>query len=265
MSKLIFSIDIEEWFHSANIAPYKSKITSSHSSMPMVKDLLEFLDLKDIKGTFFCLGVIAQEHPQLIREISEKGHEIASHGWDHTIISEMSSNELEDDIKKSTEVLSKYSNQEIIGYRSPCFSQNKFLDDILMKCGYKYTSMGISSFLHDRYAKNDYIGNKLPDFPLPVAKIFNIRIPATGGGWFRLFPTHTQKTLLKLSAEEPKVFYCHPWDFDHFQDDLDFLPFHVRFRHFVNVNKALSKLDYLNFEKYPLSFLIQNDLKQDYI
>ena len=57
--------------------------------------------------TFFCLGVIAQEHPQLIREISEKGHEIASHGWDHTIISEMSSNELEDDIKKSTEVLSK--------------------------------------------------------------------------------------------------------------------------------------------------------------
>ena len=174
-------------------------------------------------------------------------------------------NKVEDDIKKSTEVLSKYSNQEIIGYRSPCFSQNVFLDDILIKCGYKYTSMGISSFLHDRYAKNDYLGNKLPDFPLPVAKILNMRIPATGGGWFRLFPIHTQKTLLQLSAEEPKVFYCHPWDFDYFQDDLDFLPYHVRFRHFVNVKNALLKLDYLNFEKHPLNFLIQNDLKQDYI
>ena len=72
MSKLIFSIDVEEWFHSANISPYKSKITSSHSSMPMVKDLLEFLDLKDIKGTFFCLGVIAQEHPQLIKRFLKR-------------------------------------------------------------------------------------------------------------------------------------------------------------------------------------------------
>ena len=256
MSKLIFSIDVEDWFHSVNISPYKSKITSSHSSMSIMKDLLDFLDLKGIKGTFFCLGVIAKKHPELISEISKKGHEIASHGWDHTIISKMSRQELEEDIRKSTEILSEHSDQEIVGYRSPCFSQNKYLDDVLIKYGYKYTSMGISSFLHDRYAKNDYFGNKLPDFPLPVAKIFNLRIPATGGGWFRLFSINTQKVLLRLSAEEPKVFYCHPWDFDYLQDDLSFLPYHVKFRHFVNVKNALSKLDHLNFEKYPLNSLV---------
>lgn len=258
MNKLIFSIDVEEWFHSENILPYKSLITSSHSSMPMMKDILEFLNNKKIKGTFFCLGVIAEKYPELISEISKNGHEIASHGWDHKLISNMSSIELEDDIRKTTEILSKLSNQKIIGYRSPCFSQNKFLDDILIKYGYKYTSMGISSFFHDRYSKNDYIGNKLPDFPMPVAKISNFRIPATGGGWFRLFSIKMQKFLLRLSTEEQKIFYCHPWDFDSFQDDLEFLPYHVKLRHYVNVKNAMSKLHDLNFEKFPLKSLLNS-------
>lgn len=257
MNELVFTLDLEEWTHSENISPYKDKIKSNHSSLKTISMVLDFLDKNEIKGTFFCLGLIAKKNPELIEEISKQGHEIASHGWDHKLLHTMDSFELEEDITKTTNILAKVSGQEIVGYRSPCFSQNALLDDILVKNGYKYTSMGIKSSFHDRYSKNEYSGENLIDFSLPVSTLINFHIPATGGGWFRLLPVYFQKFLIKNSPQNPKIFYCHPWDFDNLQGDLDFLPLITKFRHKVNVKSAFKKMNKFNFHKKPLKTFLK--------
>lgn len=248
----VFTIDVEDWRHSANLSPYLPLIRSSHSSVPMTEQLLRILGEKKARGTFFVLGVIGERYPELIEKIVDAGHEIASHGWDHRLITGMSEFELARDLEKSKELLSKVAKKEVVGYRSPCFSQNKFLGGLLLDLGFSYTSIGISSSFHDRYANNDYENEALPDFPLPVAEFAGLKIPATGGGWFRLFPVWLQKLLIKNTNQETKVFYCHPWDFDPNQKGLENIPKIVRWRHMVNNRISISKLRRFNFHHSPL-------------
>lgn len=250
--KPVFTIDVEDWMQSANLSPYLPMIDSSHSSVLMTDTLLTILNRKNVKGTFFVLGIIGEQFPELIERIAEAGHEVACHGWDHKLISNMSRSELAEDLEKSKKLLSKISQQEVIGYRSPCFSQSKFLGQLLKDLGFCYTSIGISSSLHDRYANNTYDEGTIPDFPLPVAEFAGLKIPATGGGWFRLFPVWLQQMLIEKAPQDTKVFYCHPWDFDAYQVGLGGVPKLVRWRHSVNNQFSIRKLEKMDFHHLPL-------------
>ena len=256
MSKLVFTIDVEEWFHSENIAPKWKQQFSDHSSLPVMYELMEMLDRKKAKGTFFFLGVVAIANKQLVSEVAKRGHEIASHGWDHTLLTNMTRTELELDIFKSTSILEDLIGEKVIGYRSPCFSQSKYLVDILLENGYQYTSNGIRSTFHDRYSNNIMDDDRLKDFSLPVSSILNLSFPATGGGWFRLLPYALQSYLLNYAKQDPKVFYAHPVDFDVNLPQLKFLGTLTRWRQTVNVNTALKKLEYFSLSDEPLKSLV---------
>lgn len=255
MKKLVFTIDVEEWFHSENIAPYVKGLNLDYSSMYIMDQLLDQLEACGIRGTFFFLGELARDHESLVRSVHEAGHEIASHGWDHRLIHQLSKTELMEDIRKSTEVLEQTIQQKVVGYRSPCFSQSPYLEEILLNFGYRYTSNGIESSLHDRYAKNSVEQKKINDFPLPVARWRFMKMPATGGGWFRLFPVGLQKLLLKHVREELHVFYVHPVDFDD-QIPLVQIPKWKWVRQTINTSYSFSKIQKLKFSEKPLkSFL----------
>jgi peptidoglycan-N-acetylglucosamine deacetylase len=45
--------------------------------------LLDFLDKHDIRALFFCDGRAAEKNPDLIKQISSKGHIIGNHGYNH--------------------------------------------------------------------------------------------------------------------------------------------------------------------------------------
>ena len=251
-NELVFTMDFEDWTHSENISPYVKYKKNSHSSLYAIDEVLKFLNDRSVKGTFFFLGALAEKNKSLVRDLFESGHEIANHGWNHDLLSGLTEKETQQDVVKSTHVLQDIIGDKVVGYRSPCFSQNPFIGKILVNEGYLYTSMGISSSFHDRYASNYFINGGIPDFGLPVAKIGSFEIPCTGGGWFRLLPTKLQIWLLKKSKEDPKIFYCHPWDFDASQPSLQEIPRLVRWRHSVNVDKAMQKLNSLNFGSEPL-------------
>jgi len=250
--ELIFTMDVEDWYHSENVVHYLPEKYPEHSSLYIVEKIMNFLGDRGIKGTFFFLGTVAKDNPSIVLDLFKEGHEIANHGWDHSLLNTMDYAQTHDDIRQSTEVLETIINDKVLGYRSPCFSVNDSIFEILNSFGYRYTSMGIRSTLHDRYSKNSGYRNAIVDLELPVASRFGLNIPATGGGWFRLFPCIMQKLLLGISDQNPKIFYCHPWDFDEFKPALKSMPFSYHFRHTVNTKHSFNKLSQFDFSKNVL-------------
>lgn len=246
---LIFTMDVEDWFHSENVVHYLPKKYPKYSSLYVMDKIMNFLDERGIKGTFFFLGTVAEANPGIVLDLFNEGHEIANHGWDHSLLNNMDHAQTVVDIKRSTEILEAIISDKVVGYRSPCFSVNESIFGVLDSFGYKYTSMGIRSTLHDRYSENSGYRNAIVDLELPVASRLGFNIPATGGGWFRLFPCVMQKLLLGLSKQSPKIFYCHPWDFDVSKPAVDGMPFLYRFRHTVNTQHSFKKLSQLQFSK----------------
>lgn len=255
MKDLVFTVDVEEWIHAENVRPYVGKEAKKHefTTIEGLEIILQFLEENNYRGTFFILGEIAAKHKDLVKKIAKSDHEICSHGMDHTLLTKLNEKETFDDLALSKRILEDISGTEVIGYRSPCFSQNDFLSDALIAAGYKYTSMSIKSTLHDRYEKNIFSTEGIFDFCLPTLEIGNLNIVCTGGGWFRLFPISLQKFLLSKTKTEQNIFYCHPWDFvkNLPEDNLE-IPILKRFRHTVNVTKAVSKLSRLKFTNKTL-------------
>ena len=180
-----------------------------------------------IHATFFCLGWVGERYPHLIKEIQSRGHEIASHGYDHRLVSTMSRTEFREDIRRSKGVLEDLAGRGVMGYRAPSYSVTRetlWALDVLAREGFVYDS-SIFPIHHDRYGlpgaprtpfmvsgNGDGGWNPLPlgrragtgsrpsfdaleplpdflmEFPVSTLRIFGQNIPVAGGGYFRLFP-----------------------------------------------------------------------------
>jgi polysaccharide deacetylase family protein (PEP-CTERM system associated) len=253
--KLIFTMDVEDWFHAENIKKYVGETT--YSSLPRVYDVLDYLDSVNARGTFFVLGLLADSVPALIREVKDRGHEIASHGLSHRMLGSLSEVELLRDLRESKDRLEQLTQSECIGYRSPCFSKHPCLDEMLIATGYKYKSCELKASFHDRYGSPGFGGSQLVrDFALPSATVFGKSVPASGGGYFRLYPASFQKFLLAMADAEPLIFYCHPWDFDPCQPVPSSVPRILKVRHSIGSKRAFRKLSRFKFDNVTLGELV---------
>ena len=202
--KNILSFDIEEHFQVSGLAAAVSRDDWDKHESRVEKNthkILELLDRHRVRATFFILGIIAEKHPQLVREIAEGGHELASHGYDHKLIYDMTNDQLREELIRTNDILESISNKKIIGHRAPSFSigladVGKF--EIMAELGFKYDS-SLFPIKHFRYGDAQqaplapFTVKKngkalLKEFPLTVVELFGKRIPAAGGGYFRLYP-----------------------------------------------------------------------------
>ena len=108
---------------------------------------------------------------------------------------------------------------------------------------------------YDALLNNSYLDNPLPDLEMPIVKIAGLKIPATGGGWFRLFPHLLQKILINLTDQKDIIFYCHPWDFDPLKPTIKNMPFLSKLRHSINAKSSMDKLTKFKFSSKTLSQL----------
>jgi polysaccharide deacetylase family protein (PEP-CTERM system associated) len=254
------SFDVEEHFQ---VAAFWSTMRRNHwddyeSRVERnVERILSILSLHEIRATFFVLGWIAQKHRGLVKAIARSGHEIASHGFGHELITSQTPNLFREDIRNSKDLLEDIIGGPIHGYRAPSFTittETQWALPILVEEGYVYDS-SIFPIQHDRYGMpgaNPWchrlatIAGPLWEVPPSTVKVGPVRLPVAGGGYFRLYPYRILRNLLKRTAAEghPLIMYLHPWELDPDQPRMEGSSMSM-FRHYLNLQKTEARLHQL--------------------
>ena len=253
------TIDVEDYYMVSNFADVVIFDEWGALESRIEKNTIKVLDLLDengVKATFFILGWIAEHHPGIVREIYSRGHEIASHGYNHRLVYMLSEEEFRDDTRRSKRLLEDIIGDEVKGYRAASYSITKdslWAIDILIEEGFTYDS-SIFPVRHDRYGypgfsrfsktmkKSDGAGELL-EIPPSTIKIFGMSIPVAGGGYLRLLPVNVLEWCidsLNRKEGERAVIYVHPWEFDPDQPRLKGSMVSM-FRHYHNIKKMQEK------------------------
>ena len=102
------SIDVEEWFCVSNFAgvirPEDWPKLESRIEM-QVGRILDILEQHHVKATFFLLGWVAQRHPEMVRAIASAGHEIATHGYGHQLVCNLTPDQFREDLTRSLKLI----------------------------------------------------------------------------------------------------------------------------------------------------------------
>jgi polysaccharide deacetylase family protein (PEP-CTERM system associated) len=255
------SIDVEDYFQVAALSKAVKRDAWDTQQLRVEKNTRQLLNIFDeysVKSTFFVLGWIAEHCPGLVREIADRGHEIACHGYSHELIYKQTPDDFRQETVRAKSTLEDQCQLEVSGYRAASYSITKkslWALDILAEAGFKYDS-SIFPVRHDFYGIPDAPvkphkletpkGYTLIEFPPTVLNIFNYSLPVSGGGYFRLFPyTFTRFAFRRINANGRNcMFYLHPWEIDPQQPKLK-VGLRSRFRHYNNLGRCEQRLKQL--------------------
>lgn len=263
----LLTVDLEDWFQVENLRIFFPLHAWEKMDLRCNKNvdvLLSLFKEKGIKATFFIQAWIAEKMPSLIKRIYLEGHEIASHGYYHTILSKLNKNQLKDEFIKSKRILEDIIGKKVIGYRAPNFSISESAIKILHNSGYKYDSSYNSFRLNKRYGKlilskkncPNKIFNDFYEIPISNLCINGLVLPWGGGAYFRIIPISIFILGVRyiLRKEGFYLFYIHPWEIDPNQPIVKNLSFHLKFRHYYNLKKTYKKLSILLDSLKNISF-----------
>ena len=248
-----FTIDFEDWYQGLEIPHtdwegYEDRIPDSG------RRLLRVMAESGTRGTFFILGTLAERHPDLVREVADAGHEIATHGWSHTLVYKMTPETFRDELERSIRILEAVSGQTIVGHRAPFFSitkQSLWALPILAELGIRYDS-SIFPVLNYRYGIEDAPrwpyelpsnGRPMTEFPITTWRVLGRNVPVAGGAYFRIYPYAFTKLALGAinRGGHPFTFYLHPWEIDAAHPRIP-LPRRIALTHYVNLGATERRL-----------------------
>jgi polysaccharide deacetylase family protein (PEP-CTERM system associated) len=254
-----FTVDVEDYFQVAALAPAIPRDSWSAREYRVeanTERVLSVLAERGVRGTFFVLGWIAERSPALVKRIAAAGHEIASHGYSHELIYTQTQSEFRSETARSKNHLEELTGSPVVGYRAASFSitrESLWALDVLIDLGFKYDS-SIFPIRHDRYgipgasAELGTIaapsGRTLIEFPMAAADWFGVKLPVSGGGYFRLLPYFlTRAGLRRINSKQrrPFVFYMHPWEVDPGQPRID-AGYLSTLRHYTNLDRCEARL-----------------------
>lgn len=252
------SVDVEDWFQVGAFEKVIERSDWDGLATRVERNVDEILDLFDesgVKATFFTLGWVAQRNPALMRRIVERGHEMASHGWDHARVFTMDRAQFAEDIRKAKAEIEDASGAAVTGYRAPSFSidrRNPWAHAELAEQGYAYSS-SVAPIAHDhygwreapRFAFRPVAGADMIEIPVTTAEFAGRRLAAGGGGFFRVLPYEFSRwgiNQVNLSEGRPAVFYFHPWEIDPGQPRVAGAPLKSRLRHYTKLDQMAGKL-----------------------
>ena len=254
----ILTFDIEDWFHILDNASSRSEVEWARYA-PRVEAntdrILQLLSDTGTPATFFCLGWVAEQHPEVLRRIQAAGHEIASHSHRHQLIYEQSPDEFRSDLERSLRSIEDVTGVKVRAYRAPGFSitqDNLWALNILQENGIEVDSSvfpasrshgGLPSYGVARPSVIEHGGARLREFPINCARVGGMRIMFSGGGYFRVLPYSVIHRWMKQS--DYTMTYFHPRDFDPDQPVLPGLKAHRRFKSYVGLRSAFAKLQRL--------------------
>ncbi len=243
--KLFLSVDMDEWYQcrwatgSANAFWHNLKqcwqdIYGSNKPVGEIytatDKILGLFDELSFKSTFFFTGIIAELYPDLVKKISNEGHEIACHNYHHRDYAELPHNEFLKDLENSKKLLEDISGKEVIGYRSPNSSIPDSLVCDLEKAGFIYDSSitptrkifgKFGNFIHTPrkpyHPSYEDIGEegdaKLWEFPWATFPI--VKTPAGSGITHRILGNLYNAIAAANSLQRGhSSYYFHPYEID---------------------------------------------------
>jgi polysaccharide deacetylase family protein (PEP-CTERM system associated) len=224
------SVDVEDYFQVQAFVRYAPRDTWERWPSRVERNTRMILDLLDdtsAQATFFVLGLVARKHPSLVREIAARGHEVASHGMNHQMLTEQTPDTFRRDARDSKAVLEDLAGSPVIGFRAPSYSVNRttlWAIDVLAEEGYRYDS-SVYPIRRKRYGFPEgptapavlrAERHALPEFPLPTVRLGPILLPVLAGAYLRLAPSWLTVAAAKRYAVRgrPLVVNVHPWEVD---------------------------------------------------
>lgn len=272
--KNALTIDVEDWYHTMDFNfPFETWHKYEDRIEYGVKSIIELLQKRNVKATFFVLGCVAEKHPEIIKELVAKGHEIGSHGSIHRMVTTQNREEFKDDVMRSKEILQQITGREINLYRSSSWSivpKTLWALEVLEELGFICDSSiqpfatPLSGFKNAPTKPFHPIigGRKLNilEFPPSVISIGKVCLPFCGGLYLRALPKEFINYGLKNTNKNTAgMIYTHPWEWDPNQPRLK-VPIHIKFTHYYNLNKTRGKMDNLlqNFSFTTLGEIIRD-------
>lgn len=265
------SFDVEEHFQVANLRHAFTRAswetTPSRVEVGM-RRILDALERHDAHATFFFLGWIAERHPRLVEDVLARGHEVASHGYEHLFLQDLGAEKLHEDLERTERALMAAGAPRPIGFRASTFTLTRrtwWAFDVLVERGYRYDS-SVHPVRHPVYGVPGFEPGistvrvergEILEFPVSTYPFLGRNWPVGGGGYFRLLPVALTRAALASLEERgrPAAFYLHPWEFDPEQPRVD-APFTSRFRHYLNLERTLPRLEVL-LERFRFGTMAQ--------
>ena len=258
----VLSFDLEDWFHVLDIQGVKS-INHWSEYEPKIENiaykLLNILQMRNTKATFFVLGWVAERYPDLIKRIHDYGHEIGCHGYAHQLITTLNKREFSNDLLKARDIIGSIIGRQPLSYRGPGFSitvDNEWALETIAECGFKYDSTiypgkhghgGHQNFtsapVNVIFEKSD---KTLKEFPVSVTRVFGKQMCFSGGGYLRLLPYFIiKKKIVRFNKQKsPVMVYLHPRDFDFNTPRLKMSSYRA-LKCYINLRSTQKKFDRL--------------------
>lgn len=252
----ILTFDIEDWYNcdfiTADFDWDKHEVRIYES----VDRILDEMAARNLKGTFFCLGWLAEKHPEVIRKIHLHGHHIGCHSYQHELSFRFDREGFKKDTKKAKNLIEGVIGEPINVFRAPGFSiteQNVWALEVLAELGFEY-DCSLFPAKHDyggftSYGKAEPVviklanGLLLKEFPMNIHYVLGRNIVFSGGGFFRFFPYRLIKYWTSRSSY--LMTYFHPRDFDPNQPVIKSLPFMRKFKSYVGLSTSFGKFQKL--------------------
>lgn len=270
------TVDVEDYFQVSafdNVLPRSRWDSMESRVVANTERLLRLFAGAGVRGTFFVLGWVAERFPALVKQIAAEGHEIASHGFGHRLVYDLTPEQFRDDVRRSKAMLEQTAGVPVVGYRAPSFSvtmRSLWALDVLIEEGYRYDA-SIFPIHHDRYGIPDSprhpyrivrAEGEIVEAPGSTVRWGRFNVPVAGGGYFRILPyawTRWGISRLNRTERRPAIFYIHPWELDPDQPRLAAGAL-SRFRHYRNLERAEARLRRLlsDFAFGPIGTLLHD-------
>ena len=261
------TVDLEDWYQGLEIprerwGGYESRVVSA------VRRLLALFAERDVRATFFALGDVAERQPDLVKEISDTGHEIGTHGESHEFVYRLNPELFRAEMNRMVGMLHELTGKTVLGHRAPFFSITKhslWALDVLADVGFRYDSSifpvrnyryGIVDAPRWPYRVEAAGGRSLLEFPISTWRVMGTNVPIAGGAYFRIYPyVFTRFALRSINrGGHPAVFYLHPWEVDPDHPRIP-VPRRIAATHYFNLSATEGRLRRLlrDFRFAPMS------------